>query len=83
MVKPPFYTSDQQSVASSPGRGTSIFKQDTLPQLLCPSNGTLSHGTCVLGMIGHVKEPSTLNHGRVGVNPSASGVQSKHPCKLQ
>ncbi len=33
--------SDQQSVGSSPGRGTCVIEQDTLPLLLRPLDGTL------------------------------------------
>ena len=40
--------SKQQSVGSSLGHCTCVFEQDTLPQLLCPSDGTLEPITLIM-----------------------------------
>ncbi len=49
--------SDKQSVGSCPSGGTCVLEQDTLPQLLCPSDGTFSCRSHVPGLVVHAKEP--------------------------
>ncbi len=62
-----FGVSDQQSVGSSPPScGICLPEQDTLPWLLCPSDGTLSCRSRLLGLVVHVKEPRTLAWKRRG-----------------
>ncbi len=42
-------------VCSNLGRGTCVLEQDTLPLLLCPSDGTLSRKFRVLGLVEHIR----------------------------
>ena len=53
------------------------LEQDTLPSLLCPSDGTLSCRSRVQRLGVHVKEPRTLI---VKTLDGASGSKSNHPC---
>ena len=73
--------SDQQSMGSSSSCGTCVLEQDTLPQLLCPTDETLSRSrSCVLGFVLHFKKTQITYRGRVAVNSSVSSLNSKHPC---
>ena len=47
-------------MGSNPGLGTSVLWRETLPLLLCPSDGTLSRRFSVLGLAVHVTEHRTL-----------------------
>ncbi len=73
----------RQRVGSSPGRRSCVLEQDTLPPLLCPSDGILKPFIYCTRIGSARKRTQNTYRGRVkGVDPGVSGSQSKHSCLL-